>query len=127
MPDAVKVGFVPFSTAPGATLVVVCDDTLKLGAATRQALGAAANIVNRAAEPYQFKGKSGSTLDILEPEGLKASRLIVVGAGKLSAIKEQDFLKWGGIIAGKLHGSETVTVVGDLPDGAMKPAQVAAI
>ena len=81
MPDAVKVGFVPFSTAPRGILVVFCDDTLKFGAATRKALGAAANIVKRAAETYQFKGKSGSTLDILEPEGLKASRLIVAHAG----------------------------------------------
>ena len=55
MPDAVKVGFVPFSTAPGAILVVFCDDTLKFGAATRKALGAAANIVKRAAETYQFR------------------------------------------------------------------------
>ena len=56
---------------------------MKFGAATRKALGAAANLVNRAAATNQFKGKSGSTLDILAPEGLKASRLIVVGAGKL--------------------------------------------
>src|SRR5580698_8075826 len=128
MPDAVKVGFVPFSTAPGAILVVFCDDTLKLGAATRKALGAAANIVKRAAETYQFKGKSGSTLDILEPEGLKASRLIVVGAGKLSAIKDNDFFKLGGVVAGKLRaGNNAVTIIAELPAGAMKPDQVAAV
>ena len=45
----------------------------------------------------RFKGKSGSTLDILAPEGLKVSRLIVVGAGKLSALKDKDFLKLGGV------------------------------
>ena len=43
MSDAVKVGFVPFSTAPRGILVVFCDDTLKFGAATRKALGAAAD------------------------------------------------------------------------------------
>ena len=91
MPDAVKVGFVPFSTAPRGILVVFCDDTLKFGAATRKALGAAADLVKRAAATNQFKGKSGSTLDILAPEGLKASRLIVVGAGKLSAHQGQRF------------------------------------
>src|ERR1700731_2264904 len=128
MPDAVKVGFVPFSTAPGAILVVFCDDTLKFGAATRKALGAAANIVKRAAETYQFKGKSGSTLDILEPEGLKASRLIVVGAGKLSEIKDNDFLRLGGVVAGKLRaGNNAVTIIAELPDGAIKPDQAAAV
>src|SRR6267154_1566927 len=42
MTDAVKVGFVPFSTAPKGILVVFCDDTLKFGPATRKALGDAA-------------------------------------------------------------------------------------
>src|SRR5580698_4136993 len=127
MSDAVKVGFVPFTAAARGILVVFCDDALKFGAATRTALGPAAGLVGQVAAENRFKGKSGSVLDILAPQVLKASRLIVVGAGKLSAVKEQDFLKWGGVIAGKLRGSETVTVVGDLPDGAMKPAQVAAI
>ena len=46
MSDAVKVGFVPFSTAPRGILVIFCDDTLKFGAATRKALGEAANLVD---------------------------------------------------------------------------------
>ncbi|HEY5131619.1 MAG TPA: M17 family peptidase N-terminal domain-containing protein, partial [Bradyrhizobium sp.] len=128
MPDAVKVGFVPFSTAPRGILVIFCDDTLKFGAATRKALGAAANLVARAAATNQFKGKSGSTLDILAPEGLKASRLLVVGAGKLSAIKDNDFFKLGGVAAGKLRaGKDTVTIIAELPDGAMKPERAATL
>ena len=128
MSDAVKVGFVPFSTAPRGTLVVFCDDALKFGAATRKTLGRAANLVRRAADTNQFKGKSGSTLDILAPEGLKASRLIVAGAGKLSAIKDNDFLKLGGVAAGKLRaGNGPVTVVAELPTGAMTPDQAAAV
>jgi leucyl aminopeptidase len=128
MPDAVKVGFVPFSTAPRGTLVAFCDEALKFGPATRKALGDATNVVRRAAETNQFKGKSGGTLDILAPEGLKVSRLIVVGVGKLSAIKDNDFLKLGGVVAGKLNaGSAAVTIVAELPEGAMKPGQAAGI
>src|SRR6266480_4713184 len=120
MSDAVKVGFVPFSAAPRGILVMFCDDALKFGTATGKALGAASAIVKRAAATNQFKGKSGSTLDILAPEGLKASRLIVAGAGKLSAIKDNDFLKLGGAAAGKLvAGNDDVTVIAELPDGAM--------
>ncbi len=59
MPDAVKVGFIPFSAAPRGILVVFCDDSLKFGAATRKALGVAASLVARAAATNQFKGKSG--------------------------------------------------------------------
>jgi leucyl aminopeptidase len=128
MPDAVKVGFVPFSSASRGVLVVFCDETLKFGPATQKALGAAAGTVKRAASTNQFKGKSGSTLDILAPEGLKAPRLIVVGAGKVSALKESDFLKFGGAAAGKLRsGDDAVTVIAELPTGAMKPGQAAAI
>jgi leucyl aminopeptidase len=128
MSDAVKVGFVPFSTAPHGILVVFCDDTLKFGAASRKALGTAATMVGRAAATNQFKGKSGSMLDILAPEGLKAARLIVVGVGKLSAIKDNDCLKLGGAVAGKLRaGNGAVTIIAELPDGAMKPDQAAAV
>jgi leucyl aminopeptidase len=128
MTDAVKVGFVPFSTAPRGILVIFCDDTLKLGAATRKVLGTASDLVKRAAATSHFKGKNGSTLDILAPAGLKVSRLIVVGAGKLSALKESDFLKFGGVAAGKLRaGNDAATIVAELPDGAMKPDQAAAV
>jgi len=128
MSDAVKVGFVPFSAAARGILVVFCDDSLKFGAAARKALGTAADLVGRVAAANRFKGKSGAVLDILAPQGLKASRLIVVGIGKLSAIKDHDFLKLGGVIAGKLRaGGDAVTVIADLPDAAMKPEQAAAI
>jgi leucyl aminopeptidase len=128
MPDAVKVGFVPFSSALRGILVIFCDETLKFGAATQKALGTTAGMVKRAAATNQFKGKSGSTLDFLAPEGLKVSRLIVVGVGKLSAIKDKDFLKFGGVTAGKLHpGNDAVTVIAELSSGAMKPAEAAAI
>src|SRR5580693_492168 len=127
MPDAVKVGFVPFSTAPRGILVVFCDDSLKLGATTRKVLGTAADLVKRAATSH-FKGKSGSTLDILAPAGLKVSRLIVVGAGKLSALKDNDFLKFGGVAAGKLRaGNDAATIIAELPDGAMTPDRAAAV
>ena len=45
----------------------------------------------------------------------------MVGTGKPSALKEKDFLKFGGAAAGKLNaGSDAVTVIAELPDGAMK-------
>lgn len=128
MPDAVKVGFVPFSTTSRGILVLFCDDALKFGSAAGKALGTAAGMVKRAAATNRFKGKSGSVLDILAPEGLKVARLIVVGAGKLSAIKDYDYLKFGGVIAGKLRaGSEAVTVIAELPGGVMTPEQSAAV
>ena len=106
MTDAVKVGFVPFSTAPKGILVVFCDDALKFGAATRKALGAAADTIKRAAAANQFKGKSGAVLDILAPDGIKIQRLIVIGTGKSAGSKAADFLKFGGVVAGRLNAGQ---------------------
>jgi leucyl aminopeptidase len=128
MTDAVKVGFVPLSAAARGVLAIFCDDRLELGGATRKALGAAVALVKRAADTNQFKGKNGATLDILAPEGLKAKRLVVVGIGKPSEIKDYDFLKLGGTIAGKLNaGNEAVTVIAELPAGPMSAGQAAAL
>jgi leucyl aminopeptidase len=128
MSDAVKVGFVPLSTAASGVLVVFCDDELKSGPATRKALGPAADLVKRAAAASAFKGKDGSTLDLLEPQGIKIQRLLVIGTGKSSGLKEKDFFKLGGILAGKLNAASTaVTVMAEHSGGAMKPAQAAAI
>jgi leucyl aminopeptidase len=128
MSDAVKVGFVPFSTAARGMLVVFCDDTLKFGAATAKALGDAAATVKKAAATSQFKGKSASTLDLLAPEGLKACRLLVIGTGKAEELKDSDLLKFGGVLAGKIRaGIDAVTVVAELPSGAMAPEQAASI
>jgi leucyl aminopeptidase len=128
MSDAVKVGFVPYSTAPRGILVVFCDDALKFGPATRKALGTAANLVKRAAATSLFKGKSGSTREILAPEGIKIQSLIVIGTGKVSELKEKDFLKFGGIAAGKLRpGNDALTIIAESPEGAIKVESAAAM
>lgn len=128
MSDAVKVGFVPLSAAPRGMLVVFCDDALKFGPATRKALGKTADLVKRAAATNQFKGKSGSSIDFLEPEGIKIHRLIVLGAGKVADLKEKDFLAFGGALAGKLNSaSEEVSILAELPGGAMTAEQAAAL
>ena len=128
MTDAVKVGFVPFSAALGGVVVVFCDDGLEFGPATRKALGGAAGLIKGAAETNQFKGKNGSILDILAPQGLKAKRLIVVGTGKSTELKHYDFLKLGGTLAGKLMArTDAVTVIAELPKGTMSADQAAAI
>jgi len=128
MTDAVKVGFVPLSGALSGILVVFCDDGLEFGPATRKALGAGAGLIKRAAETNQFKGKNGASLDILAPEGLKAKRLIVMGVGKPAELKDNDFLKLGGAVAGKLRaGTDAVTIIAEFPKGSMTADQAATV
>ena len=129
MSDAVKVGFVPFSAAPRGILVVFCDDALKFGAATRKALGAAAAMVGTRGGDQPVQGQRADPRSIFwRRRDSRSQRLIVLGAGKLSGLKDKDFLKFGGAIAGKLNaGNEAATIVAELPTGAMKPEQAAAV
>lgn len=128
MSDAIKVGFVPLASAARGILIVFCDDALKVGPATAKALGGAAELVKRAAAAASFKGKAGTALDILAPEGLKAARLIVIGIGKESALKGNDFLKFGGMAASKLKaGAAAMTIMAELTTGAMTSEQAVAI
>jgi leucyl aminopeptidase len=128
MSDAVKIGFVPFSTAPKGVLVLFTDDTLKFGPASAKLLGGAADTVKRAASASKFKGKSGASLDILAPAGLKIDRLIVVGTGKAGALKPEDYIKIGGATVGRLKSNtDSITIVAELPGGGMRPADIAAI
>jgi leucyl aminopeptidase len=64
--------------------VVFCDEGLKFGPATRKALRRAADIVVARARSERFTGKKSSTLDLVMPAGLKATRLVVIGVGKVA-------------------------------------------
>ena len=126
MSDAVKIGFVPFSTPPRGTVIVFTDETMKLGQRTAKTLGSASDNIKRAAAAAKFKGKSRSVLEILAPAGLKADCLLVVGTGEAGKLKDDDFINLGGVAAGKAKAGE-VTLIAELPGGAMKPGQAAAI
>ena len=126
MTDALKLGFGPFAAPARGVLVVFCDEGLKFGAATRKALGSAADLVARAAKAERFTGKSGKALELIVPAGLKVGRLVVIGAGKTADLKQKDFVKLGGIAMGKLPvATEAATVFAELPSGALKPDQAA--
>jgi leucyl aminopeptidase len=101
---------------------VFCDEGLKFGSATRQVLAETGDLVTRAAAAERFKGKRAATLDIVAPTGLKVSRLVVVGVGKVRDLKARDFAKLGGVAMGKVPKSaEQATIIADLPGGAPKP------
>src|SRR5262245_36502631 len=123
---ALKLEFAPLSTPPKGVLVVFCDEALKFGSATRQALAPAGDLVARAAASERFKGKSATTLDIVAPSGLEVARLVVIGVGKIRDLKARDFVKLGGIAMGKVpKAAEEATIIADLPGGAPKPDSVA--
>jgi leucyl aminopeptidase len=123
-----KIEFDRFKAPGKGVLIVFCDDALRMGAATRKLLGDSAGLVARAAEADGFTGKSGSTLDIIAPSGLKAVRLVVIGCGKASDLKTKDFLKLGGVAAGKVPATaKQATIVAELPAAAMSPDAIVGV
>ena len=122
MPTALSLGFGPFAAPAKGVFIVFCDEKLKFGAATQKALGPAAALVARAAKAEHFTGKGGAALQLLLPEGLKASRLVVIGVGKAADLTAKDWLGLGGTAMGKLPTSAGEAVIfADLPNGAMSP------
>jgi leucyl aminopeptidase len=126
MAKDLKLGFAPFRAPSKGVLIVFCDDSLKIGAATRKILGKAADSVAQAAEAEHFTGKNCAALDIILPADLKVGRLTVIGTGRTDGFKSKDFLKLGGAVAGKLHAAGgDALVVADLPGGPMSADAIA--
>jgi leucyl aminopeptidase len=126
MPDAYKLGFAAFALPSRGVLVVFCDGSLLLGPTTRRLLRSAADMMRKAAAAERFKGKLGTILDIVLPAELEANRLIVVGCGHTRELKGSDYLRLGGIAMGKVPAAAgEVTILAELPSGAMKPEHAA--
>ena len=126
MPVAVKLGFTPYAAPASGVLIMFCGEGVAFGSATRRALADAAELVTLAAKAEHFTGKSGSSLDIVMPAGLKASRLVIIGAGKTAALQSKDITRLGGAAMGKVPSSATeATIFAELPGGAIKAKQAA--
>jgi leucyl aminopeptidase len=128
MAEALKLGFEAFSTPAKGVLILLCEEGLKLGPASRRILTPTGDLLQRAAAADRFTGKSGSALELVAPAQLSASRLVVLGVGKAGKFKAQDFVKLGGAAMGRVPSSATeATIVAEFASGALKPDQAAAL
>ena len=125
MPDF-KLEFAAFGAPSRGILAVLCDEQGKFGPQTRRILGGAADLAERTVAAERFKGKLGSTLELIAPAGLRASRLLVVGCGNPRDLKPTDFLRLGGIVVGRIPSTATDAVLlAEGPEGALKPDEAA--
>jgi leucyl aminopeptidase len=125
MAAELKLEFAPITTPGKGVLVVFCEEGLKFGSATRALLKPTGELVARAAEADDFKGKNGTALELVAPAGLHVSRLAVVGVGKARDLKARDFVKLGGVAMGKVPAAASqAAMIADLL-GAIRPERVA--
>jgi leucyl aminopeptidase len=126
MPDGLKLGFGSFEPPIKGVLMLLADESLRFGAASRAILKSTGDLVERAAAAEGFKGKLGATLELVLPSGLPVARLVVIGLGKGGDLKPKDFVRLGGIAAAKIGASaREVTVFCELPGRAMGAPQAA--
>jgi leucyl aminopeptidase len=125
MAGALKIGFSSYAAPGKGVLIVFAGPDLKFGPKTKDLLKSAGDLVSRAAAADGFKGKSGSALDLIAPQGLKADRLIVLGTAAAED-KLVDMVKLGGGAFGKAPASASeVTILAEGPDGPFTAAQAA--
>ena len=85
------------------------------------------NALKRAFVVADFSGKSGSSVEVIAPQGSPLDRLVVLGTGKTANLKEYDWLKLGGQVAAQFRKPAEVAVVLDLPDVAVGATEAAAV
>jgi leucyl aminopeptidase len=125
MPVALKFGFTPLAR-PHGVLVMFCDQNLRFGSTTRRIVARMGDVLRRAAAADRFTGKNGSSLDVIAPAGLDAPRLVVIGTGKESELKPDDFVKLGGVAMGKVpNAAASATIFAEFGSGAIKADRVA--
>jgi leucyl aminopeptidase len=126
--EAEAVLHAPEDSARPRTLVVFAGNDLALPARAKALLKDAQAQIDRAAGAAKFKGKSGSSLEILAPVGVPASRLLIMGVGTggaddaEKATKSDDYLALGGQTAAKLGQGASAVVLFDLPEGPQESA-----
>ncbi|MFG1425341.1 leucyl aminopeptidase [Roseixanthobacter glucoisosaccharinicivorans] len=126
MAEPVTIRFAKHGVAPKGVLIVLTDDTLTFGREAQKQLKPGLDGVKRAISADQFKGRLSSTLDLVAPANLEASRLVILGVGKGTDLKAADYLKLGGVAFGKIPGgAREATILVDLPGLKVSPDFVA--
>ncbi|QTL04566.1 leucyl aminopeptidase [Aquabacter sp. L1I39] len=120
MPDTVSVSFAKHGAAPKGVLLALADDSLALGKETLKVLKPIKSTFERALDADRFRGAMGAALDLIAPSGLNVPRVLVLGVGKAGELKSQDFVRLGGLVAGRIPASaREATLIVDLPSGAV--------
>ncbi|MFN3765972.1 MAG: leucyl aminopeptidase [Aliihoeflea sp.] len=101
----------PSAQSEGVVVLLSGEETgLAPSAASHDPQG----ILPRAMEVASFKGKLGSSADVLAPHGTTLDRLVVLGIGKPSALDEQVWLKIGGGVQAAGRKAKKLTVILDV-------------
>jgi leucyl aminopeptidase len=117
MADRAEITFTKLTAPTSGSAVLLTDQSLKLGSRSSALDTAAGGRFQRAAAAAKFKGKGLKPLQLLAPSGVELDRIVIIGLGDAEQLKQQDWLKLGGAIAGVVGGATDVTIMLERPDG----------
>ena len=117
MSEFVRIAFGPVSAPKGGAYVVFVGADLKASREVAALLGPAAATIEAAAKTSGFRGKFLTSLDIFEPAGVDAARLLVIGVAPAKEGEPIDLPLLGGFVCGKLGAAKTVDVAFAAPAG----------
>ncbi|MEO0636250.1 MAG: leucyl aminopeptidase [Pseudomonadota bacterium] len=112
MPKSLTISFAAAKLPSSGTLFVLVGEGFTHASGAEELLEDTQ--VLRAASATEFNGKAGTSLEIMAPNASPVDRLVVMGLGDIDKMTEQDWVKLGGTIAGKLGKAKTVTIFGDV-------------
>jgi leucyl aminopeptidase len=102
--------FANISPVKSGVLILLGEDGAPLSRTAKALDKTSGGAISRAVKQRNFKGKNKSALDILVPEKLGLSRLLIVGTGALKDYGENEWLELGGRIRAKLSGTDNPNV-----------------
>jgi leucyl aminopeptidase len=125
MSGAVKIAFGSLSAPKGSALVIFVGADMRPAASVTAQFGDLEPLIRAAAKASNFRAAERTSLDILAPTGLDASRLFVIGVAPGKENAPIDFITLGGFAFGKVTGAKRVEVAFEAPSGTWDGAAAA--
>lgn len=115
--DRLDIEFVPFSAPIERTAAVLAGPDVALGSKATELDERSGGAIRKAAGAVDFKGRAKSAFEVLAPQKLDATRLVVIGTGNLAEASDSDRLALGGFAVGQLSSRKTAraSLVVELP------------
>ena len=120
-----SIAFAKFAAPKKGSVFVLAADDGVLGESAKAC--DPARTLDRAFPVADFTGKFASLVEVLAPEGTSLDRLVAIGAGKVSSLDDNAWLKLGGTVAASLRKATEVAVVLDVPGATISGRQAASI
>ena len=126
-----EIVFQPLSADLEPTVVVLAGEDVALASRARELDQKSGGALSKAAEAAQYKGRKKSTVEVLAPQRLgNVNRVILLGTGKGTDLKENDWVLLGGSAAAAIGARKTksASLIAEAADaGGMKPDALAAL